>query len=99
MEGHRVKVYRLNEQGTWDDGGTGHVLVNTAQVTMFQSRVVTALACILASDADRFWRNESSYQLQKPIKILVRSESDQSELLYHEVRQDIAYQRQGGAQF
>jgi protein phosphatase-4 regulatory subunit 3 len=33
--------------------------------------------------------------LQKPITISVRSESDQSELLYHEVRQDTAYQRQG----
>lgn len=23
--GHRVKVYRLNDRGSWDDGGTGHV--------------------------------------------------------------------------
>ena len=25
MPGHRVKVYRLNGQGTWDDLGTGNV--------------------------------------------------------------------------
>lgn len=25
MMNYRVKVYRLNDRGSWDDGGTGHV--------------------------------------------------------------------------
>ncbi len=29
--GHRVKVYRLNEQGTWDDLGTGNVSLTVAE--------------------------------------------------------------------
>lgn len=28
----RVKVYRLNEEGLWDDKGTGHVSVEVVQV-------------------------------------------------------------------
>lgn len=38
MEGHRVKVYRLNEDGTWDDGGTGYVrLERQEEVRQFAS--------------------------------------------------------------
>lgn len=25
----RVKLYHLNEEGQWDEKGTGHVLINT----------------------------------------------------------------------
>lgn len=28
----RVKVYRLNEEGLWDDKGTGHVTVEVVEV-------------------------------------------------------------------
>ena len=30
----RVKVYRLNEQGSWDDKGTGHVSVEYMEVRL-----------------------------------------------------------------
>jgi len=29
---YRVKVYRLNDQGTWDDGGTGYVQLHSDEV-------------------------------------------------------------------
>jgi protein phosphatase-4 regulatory subunit 3 len=29
----RVKVYRLNEEGLWDDKGTGHVSVELLEVS------------------------------------------------------------------
>lgn len=29
----RVKVYRLNDDGKWDDQGTGHVTVDYLEVT------------------------------------------------------------------
>lgn len=29
----RVKVYRLNEEGLWDDKGTGHVSVELVEVS------------------------------------------------------------------
>ena len=29
---HRVKVYRLNNDGLWDDKGTGHVSVEYLEV-------------------------------------------------------------------
>ena len=27
-----MKVYRLNDQGTWDDGGTGYVQLHSDEV-------------------------------------------------------------------
>lgn len=30
----RVKVYRLNDDGKWDDQGTGHVTVDYLEVTI-----------------------------------------------------------------
>ena len=32
MDIHRVKVYKLNEEGTWDDKGTGHINVEYMEV-------------------------------------------------------------------
>ena len=31
----RVKVYRLNDEGKWDDKGTGHVSVEYLEVCFF----------------------------------------------------------------
>jgi protein phosphatase-4 regulatory subunit 3 len=31
----RVKVYRLNEEGLWDDKGTGHVSVELVEVRLW----------------------------------------------------------------
>lgn len=28
----RVKLYKLNDEGTWDDRGTGHVSIDDLQV-------------------------------------------------------------------
>lgn len=32
----RVKVYRLNDNGKWDDQGTGHVTVDYIEVRVFR---------------------------------------------------------------
>ena len=34
----RVKVYRLNEEGLWDDKGTGHVTVEVVEVRSRRGR-------------------------------------------------------------
>jgi hypothetical protein len=49
MDMQRVKVYRLNEEGTWDDKGTGHISVEVMQV---RPRRI-------------FWRRNPAHHLQR----------------------------------
>jgi len=44
---HRVKVYRLNERGSWDDGGTGHVqlVLDDVRFVFFVLLLVLGISC------------------------------------------------------
>lgn len=45
----RVKVYRLNEEGTWDDNGTGHVAVD--YYNEVGSTRITVLSAVCVPDS------------------------------------------------
>ena len=77
--GHRVKVYRLNEQGTWDDLGTGHVNVygelavgDDQLVSLGGGGVSSRLKIVVHSESDR-----------------------SKQLLFHTIEEGVTYNRQG----
>jgi hypothetical protein len=41
-----VKVYRLNDQGTWDDGGTGYVQLHSDEVGSYFQESLSFLLCM-----------------------------------------------------
>jgi hypothetical protein len=49
----RVKVYRLNDEGKWDDKGTGHVSVEYLEV-IFLTLASAACACLSDSNTSFF---------------------------------------------
>lgn len=82
----RVKVYQLNAAGTWDDNGTGHVLV---EKTILPKP-------LLASDAaPQESKTEQDSQFHVTLKV-ASEEVPAQMLLEHVVSASITYQLQGG---
>lgn len=88
----RVKVYQLNSTGTWDDKGTGHVLVerNRRMVDAKEPAVVDQLE----ARSPKEWGNPVE-QFQVSLKV-TSEEVPTQVLLHHDVSTDITYQLQGG---
>ena len=79
--GHRVKVYRLNEQGTWDDLGTGSVSLFLAEDF---------------PDAHGKEGDHLRGAQPPSVKVVVHSEVDpQRQLLFHSIEEGVVYNRQG----
>jgi len=88
--GHRVKVYRLNEQGTWDDLGTGSVSLTVGDHLPgpYQHREES-----LSSRGDG---DQHGPQAVSSLQVVVHAEVDpQRQLLFHRVEDGVVYNRQG----
>ena len=106
----RVKVYKLNEDGLWDDKGTGHVSVEYMEVCVrgaasYHIAAGAGPGCswrgvVCASGPARLTRPLPSLrpeQKSDSVGLVVIGEENTSTLLIHRITRDTAYQRQGGA--
>ncbi len=73
----RVKVYRLNEEGLWDDKGTGHVSVEVMEV----SKQLTISYCTAASRRRRHATPGTSWHCRLPPPAALQGSSAASNLV------------------
>lgn len=108
----RVKVYRLNEEGLWDDKGTGHVSVELVEVRGCSLRCPFMLALLFVRrelvhkrwawlQLQLTWPARLMSVASRPqgggVGLVVMGESHLSRpLLIHRISKGNAYQRQGG---
>lgn len=99
MDIHRVKVYKLNEEGTWDDTGTGHVNVEYIEVRIVFFSVFVVVRILVS--LFRYLSQAHIFPclllaLQVGVGLVVTSEHNASTLLVHSIGRNNLYQRQGG---
>lgn len=94
----RVKVYRLNEDGKWDDQGTGHVTVDYLEVLL----PYFSLPCFSWHDGCIlyfFWTLFLVVQRSEDLGLFVIDEEDNETLLLHRISSDDIYRKQEGVLF
>ncbi|XP_029118800.1 uncharacterized protein [Elaeis guineensis] len=74
----RVKVYRLNDDGKWDDQGTGHVSVDYLEDQVLVRKPTLAVCSVRSED----------------LGLIVIDEEDSESLLVHRISSDDIYRRQ-----
>ena len=105
----RVKVYRLNSEGKWDDQGTGHVTVDYLEVWLF-TRSVLLLECKVCSQLFFVKRIVGNFtcvllnpyvtmQGSQDLGLFVVDEDDNETLLSHRISSDDIYRKQEGIPF
>jgi hypothetical protein len=88
---NRVKLYRMNTEGNWDDKGTGYVSVEYDEVCY---ATCYHMPCFATQSMHRCWN-----QGKDSFVVVVLAEDDTTKLLMmHRIRKEITYYRQGGAQ-
>lgn len=95
----RVKVYRLSDDGKWDDRGTGHVTVDYLEVCKFSwsnlwSKVVCENNCQYTYWFS-LWTNATP-QRSEELGLFVVDEEDNETLLMHRISSDDIYRKQEG---
>ncbi|KAL5996362.1 hypothetical protein ACLOJK_026439 [Asimina triloba] len=92
----RVKVYHLNDEGKWDDRGTGHVNVDYLEVWFFHKKL--SLCCELQchKNASLRFRKEDMVTIHRSedLGLFVLDEEDNDTLLIHRISSDDIYRRQ-----
>ena len=104
---HRVKVYKLNESGAWDDKGTGMVTVGTMEVMQAPSASLRSLenGCRPAAAALKgcSWTpanlginvSQTAHHSSVAMGLVVISEQNQRTLMAHRISSEDIYHRQG----
>lgn len=97
----RVKVYRLNDDGKWDDQGTGHVTVDYLEVTIKKRLARTwylllSLGKNLIYEYPHIWNLGSMKQRSEEPGLLVTDEDEHETLLLHRISADDIYRKQEG---
>lgn len=111
----RVRVYHLNENGHWDDKGTGVIKVETAEVRHAlgircrapwagdqgdgSSVCTLKLVCTSASPRPHRRPMLPPQHPTSDVHLIIEDDTDASRLLNHTVTQGTSYQRQKGARF
>ncbi|KFM26862.1 Serine/threonine-protein phosphatase 4 regulatory subunit 3 [Auxenochlorella protothecoides] len=109
----RVRVYHLNENGHWDDKGTGVIKVETAEVRHAlgircrapwagdqgdgSSVCTLKLVCTSASPRPHRRPMLPPQHPTSDVHLIIEDDTDASRLLNHTVTQGTSYQRQKGA--
>lgn len=96
----RVKVYRLNEDGKWDDQGTGHVTVDYLEVWFFVSFFCILFLTWWLSIILYLWYEIKTLwlvvQRSEDLGLFVIDEEDNETLLLHRISSDDIYRKQEG---
>lgn len=91
----RVKVYRLNEDGKWDDQGTGHVTVDYLEVSF----TIFAFLGMMAVHYILYLKTILLVQRSEDLGLFVIDEEDNETLLLHRISSDDIYRKQEGILF
>lgn len=88
----RAKVYCLNDEGHWDDRGTGHVQILYLQVRARPTVRKSVRALLSAQPRAARFSQEAEAAF-----IVLTGEEESKELVKHKVNMDSSYNRQQGA--